>query len=151
MIFSAGKSAGGEHWIEEVIPEGTPLYVLGFARPDRRATVSLKERTIERLRLLKKSPEEMHRFDADGDGTIGAAEWTNARREVERDLLEGHLGAERPPDDGVEIGRPPQRGLSFVIAETASETHMTGAYGVRSALYLTGGVLLGAWAIINLV
>lgn len=151
MLFATGSTDNGEHWVEEIIPEGTRLYVLGFARPLRQATASLKERVIERLRHLKSSPERMRRFDTDGDGRICADEWKAARREVEQALLEESLSgvdALRKPVAKVEIGRPPHRALPFVIAEAASELHLTGRYSLRAALFLAGAIGLGVWAVI---
>jgi hypothetical protein len=152
LLFATGSTDSGEHWVEELIPEGTWLYVLGFARPRRKATASLKERVIERLRQLKSSAEKMQRFDSDGDGRISEGEWAAARREVELELLEESLSGDRDPrlkGEKAEIGRPPHRGLPFIIAEAASELHVTGRYGLRTALYLTGAVVLGVWAVLN--
>lgn len=151
LLFATGSAESGEHWVEEVIPEGTRLYVLGFARPRHPAPASLKERVIERLRHLKSSAERMRRFDRDGDGRISDGEWAAARREVEQELLEESLGGDQGPrlnGEKAEIGRPPHRGLPFIIAEAASDLHVAGRYGLRAALFLAGAVALGVWAVL---
>jgi hypothetical protein len=152
LLFATGSDESGEHWVEEVIPEGTRLYVLGFARPRRKAPASLKERVIERLRHLKASAESMRRFDRDGDGRISDGEWAAARRLVEQEVLDEGLSDDRDPrlnGKEAEIGRPPHRGLPFIIAEAASELHVSGRYGWRAALFLAGAVGLGVWAVLS--
>jgi hypothetical protein len=94
----------------------------------------------------------MRRFDRDGDGRICDGEWAAARREVEQELLEESLSGDRNPrlqGETAEIGRPPHRGLPFIIAEAASELNVTSRYGLRTALYLTGAVGLGVWAVLS--
>jgi hypothetical protein len=152
LLFATGSTDSGEHWVEEVIPEGTRLYVLGFARPWRPAPASLKERVIERLRQLKSSAESMRRFDRDGDGRICDGEWAAARREVEQELLEESLSGDQGPrmnGEKAEIGRPPHPGFPFIIAEAASELHVAGRYGLRTVLFLAGAVGLGVWAVLS--
>lgn len=151
LLFATASISSDEHWVEEIIPEGTWLYVLGFARPWRQEPASLKERVIERLRHLKSSPDKMKRFDYDGDGRICDSEWSAARREVEQELLEESLSDEQDSRLGAEkaeIGRPPQRGLPFIIAEAASELHVAGRFGLHTALFLAGAIGFGVWAII---
>ena len=46
-----GELDGGD--LEEIIYEGTSLYVLGFARPLREERTSLRDRTLAKLRQLK--------------------------------------------------------------------------------------------------
>lgn len=150
VLFAAPSLDSEEHWVEEILAEGAWLYVLGFARPWRQTSASLKERLIERLRHLKSS-ESLQRFDSDGDGRISNDEWTTARQVVEQELLEESLvntqGA-RQNGGQAAIGRPLHRGLPFIIAEAASELHVAGRYGWRAALQLAAAVGLGLWAVI---
>lgn len=149
LLFANQRTDDDEHWVEEVIPEGTWLYVLGFARPRRQAPTSLKERLVERLRHLKSSAA-MQRFDGDDDGRLSEEEWTAARQVIEQDILAESLDSEQDPRQQREktaIGRPPQRGLPFIIAEAASELQVAGRYGRRAFLLLSVAVGLGVWAV----
>lgn len=148
LLFATPSVDTDEHWVEEFIAEGTRLYLLGFARPWRQATASLKEQLIERLRNLKHLGS-LQRFDSDGDGRICEEEWATARQKVENELLkEGLTGKDIPRQNGslAAIGRPPIRGLPFIIAEAASELQVASRYGLRAILLLTVAFGLGVWA-----
>jgi len=137
-----------EKWVEEIIYEGTSLYVLGFARPTRRERVSLRERTLARLRQLKLDPVAMRRYDTDGDGHINEVEWQVARTDAEQESLREHLAAgqgRKRQEEHLVIGRAPQRGLPFIVAEALSEAHLSRKYGWISVPLLLGGV--GAMAL----
>lgn len=152
LFASSAKTDSGEHWVEELIPEGTWLYVLGFARPHGKAPTSLKERVIERLRHFKASGESMQRFDRDGDGRLSDSEWSAARREVEQEVLEESLNGEGESFLGegkAEIGRPPHHAYPFIISEAASELQVAGRFGWRAALFLTAAIGLGVWVVIT--
>lgn len=149
LLFATTPVDSDEHWVEEVIAEGTWLYLLGFARPLREAPASLKERLIERLRNLKQSGS-LQRFDTDGDGKICEEEWAAARQKVEHELLAESLAGEQlPRQNGAHaaIGRPPHRGLPFIIAGAASELQIAGRYGLRAILLLAVALGLGVWAV----
>lgn len=143
MLFSAGGSSDQpEKWVEEILGEGATLYVLGFAASPRVERASLRERTIERLRLLKSDPQALRRYDSDGNGQISETEWEAARQQEEELALHDSLQATASSGQGLlrpQIGRPPQRGLPFLIAETASEAHLT-----RNYAWFSGPLLLAA-------
>lgn len=144
LTFTAfgSRYSDDEKWVEDIIYEGTSLYVLGFAQPLRVEKMSLRERTLARLRQLKLDPQALRRYDADGDGRIDAAEWEAARTDAERDALQDILeeqGVRKRQEDYVVITRPPQRSLPFIVAETVSEAHLSSKYGWLSLLLLLGG------------
>ncbi|HSG29605.1 MAG TPA: GIDE domain-containing protein, partial [Candidatus Krumholzibacterium sp.] len=141
---------GDEKWVEEIIYEGTSLYVLGMARPRREAGSTLREKTALALRRLKGDRQAMQRYDADGDGTISPEEWEDARADVERKILHQSLaegGGRKRQEEHLEIARPTPRSLPFLIAETASEERLTRKYNIFSVVLFVGAVVCAAWAL----
>ena len=146
-MFFSGDHMGNsnEKWVEEIIAEGTSLYILGFARSRRIPGASLEERTVATLRRYKEDPQAMRRFDTDGDGQISAEEWDAAREAAEEEALAESLTDQDRPhrqEEQVVVGRPESRSLPFVIAETASEARLSRNFGLLGwPLLATGGVL----------
>jgi len=139
-----------EKWIENVIYEGTPVYVLGFARPLREERKSLRERITEKLRDLKLDRQALHRYDTDGDGRISDGEWDVARSDAEQIALRESLaeGAEgRRQEEHVVITRAPQRGVPFVVAETLAESDLTRNYRLTSIPLLLAGLCAAGLAL----
>lgn len=154
LLMASSLSDPTEKWIEEIIPEGAPVYVVGYASAPRPAASSLRERTLAALRELKQNRHLMNRYDADGDGHISADEWQAAREEVEERVLRQSLATadeDGPRPSSVVIGRPARRDLPFIIAETESEAHLTRGYGVLSAVFLVLGLGLAVLALTRLV
>ena len=132
-----------EKWIEDVIYEGTSVYVLGYAQPLRKERVSLRERTMAMLRQLKLDPELMERYDTNRDGVIDEAEWQNARNDAEQEAMRDHLeegSARKRQEEHVLIGKGPQRSLPFIITETVSEADLVRKYGLISIPLLIAGL-----------
>jgi len=154
LLMASSVSDPTEKWIEEIIPEGAPVYVVGYATAPRPAASSLRERTLAALRELKQNRHLMNRYDADGDGHISADEWQAAREEVEERVLRQSLATadeDGPRPSSVVIGRPVRRDLPFIIAETESEAHLTRGYGVLSTVFLVLGLGLAVLALTRLV
>jgi hypothetical protein len=154
LFFSTTSGLDGdEKWVEEVIPEGTGLYVLGEADENRPARLPLREQLTLALRALKKDPEALKHYDENRDGAISAEEWNRARREVEERLLHQNLG-DRGPDlplrDRVVIRRPRQRSLPFIVAETASEANLVRGYGLYTIPLFGGALLAAVWSLVML-
>lgn len=137
QISSAGPD---EKWVEELIYEGTTLYVLGYARPAREVGPGLRGRTTEMLRRLKLDPHARRRYDTNGDSRLDADEWQAARADAERLAAAEHLEEQRRPAvDNVLLGKPP-RGLPFLIAEGQADGELAGRYGWFAAALLALGV-----------
>ncbi|MEJ2490168.1 MAG: GIDE domain-containing protein [Desulfuromonadales bacterium] len=152
LTFTAfgGSDDEDEKWVEEIIYEGTSLYVLGYARPLQEARLSLRERTLGRLRQLKLDPPAMRRYDTNGDGHIDATEWAVARHDAEQEAMREHLAdgqRRKRQEEHVLIARPPQRSLPFVIAETLSEAALVRKYGLISIPLLLAGAAAAALAL----
>jgi hypothetical protein len=129
LIGAAVEGGPDEKWVEELIYEGTTLYVLGYARPARGLGPGLRQRTVEALRRLKLDPQALRRYDTNGDGRLDADEWQAARDDVEQLAAAEQLHAQhRPAVDHVLLGKPP-RGMPFLIAEGQTGTELAGRYG----------------------
>ncbi len=147
-ITRGGRGGPDEKWVEEVICEGSALYVLGFARRPERGP-GLRERTIAALRRLKRDRRALRRYDADDDGRISESEWETARGEVERRVLQESLLSEQEGARDLSpavIGRPHPRSLPFIIAETESEARLTGRFAWSAPVLLAVGLVLAAVA-----
>ncbi|MEA3543802.1 MAG: hypothetical protein U9R69_01120, partial [Thermodesulfobacteriota bacterium] len=118
-----------DKWVEEVIVDGTLLYVLGYASIKHNKGQSLTEQKIEALRELKKNPQNLQQFDRDGDGQISTDEWDAARAAVEKKVMRESLQKKqqrKKQEEHVVIGKKPGRPL--IISETHSEEHLTTRY-----------------------
>jgi hypothetical protein len=152
LTFTAFGSSNDEDekWIEDIIYEGTSLYVLGFARPLREQRRSLRDRTMARLRQLKLDPQAMRRYDTDGDGRIDESEWQAACADAEQEAMREHLAegqGRKRQEEHVIIGKAQQRSLPFIVAEALSEAHLSRKYGWFSLPLLLGGVAATVLAI----
>jgi hypothetical protein len=142
-----------EKWVEESIPEGEMLYVLGFAAPRRRSGESLQEATGVRLRDLKQSPELRQRFDKNNDGKIDVDEWDEARRVVAGEVAKSRLQGEqerRKQEEFLVIGASPRRSFPFLIAQTINEKVVTRTLWWQALVLLLAGLLLSLWALLQL-
>ena len=140
QIGAAVEGGPDEKWVEELIYEGTSLYVLGYARPERGVGSGLHERTIKALRRLKLDPRSRHRYDTDGDGRLDADEWQAARDDTERLAAADQLNEWTSLVSGQAlIGKPP-RGLPFLIAEAHSGDELSRRYGWGGAVLLVLGL-----------
>jgi hypothetical protein len=147
LIGAAVEGGPDEKWVEELIYEGTTLYVLAYARPARGVRPSLRERTVAAVRRLKLDPQALHRYDANGDGRLDADEWQAARDDAER-LAAAEQLSERslPVIDHALLGKPP-RGLPFLIAEGQTGTELAGRYGWIGAALLVLGIAAAGLAL----
>jgi len=154
LFLSRSSSLDGdEKWVEEVVVEGTNLYVLGEATENRRTRPPLREQLTLALRTLKGDRKALEKYDTNRDGTISDEEWNQARRDVEERLLHQNLG-DRVPDlprrDRVVIRRPAQRSLPFIVAEAASEAHLTRSYGLYTVPLFGASLLAVVWTLVML-
>ncbi len=156
LTFNAfgGSISDDEKWVEDVIYEGTSLYVLGYAQPQRQEKISLRERTVAKLRQLKLDHQAMRRYDTNGDGQVDQTEWEAARSDIEQQALQESLqeqGVSKRQEEHAIIVKPPQSRLPFIIAETGSEDHLTSKYGWTSLPLLAAGVAALALAVYKFI
>jgi len=134
-----------EKWVEEVIIDGTLLYVLGFAAVKRREGPTLAEKKIEALRELKRNPQNLQQFDLNGDGNIDEDEWDAARTAVEEKVLDKSLQGKqgrKKQEEHIVIGR--KKGRPLIISETHSEENLTARYQYYSIpLFIAAAIATG--------
>jgi len=138
--------------IEETVPAGRRLYVLGTARPVRRGGEG-KTALRERLRALKADPTRLMAFDVDGDGRIDPEEWEAAVASVERELMSERLSAGGAGDSayGAVVGRGGEDSL-FLIADRSEQALVRGI-ARRAWACLLGGLAavgFGVWGVLSL-
>lgn len=144
--------ASDEKWVEEIIVEGTLLYVLGFAAVKKLLGPTLKQRKVEALRELKRNPQDIQQFDTDGDGQISEEEWDIARAAVTDKVMREQLQQKqqrKKQEEHVLIGK--KKGRPLVIAETHSEQQLTQRYAIYSILMFVIAAGAIGWGINNLL
>ncbi len=134
-----------DKWVEEIIVDGTLLYILGYASVKKAAGPTLTEQKIEALRELKRNPQNLQQFDSDGDGEISADEWDIARAAVEEKVLQESLQNKqqrKKQEEYIVIGK--QKGRPLIITETHSEDSLTARYLYYSIpLFLAAAIATG--------
>ena len=143
-----------EKWVEECIPEGETIYVLGFSAPHRSGGESLHAATAARLRTLKQSSELRQRFDQNGDGKIDTEEWDEVRRVIADEVAKTHLAGRhqrRKQEEALVIGAPPRRALPFLIAQSLNEGALTRALWWRALGFFGAGLVMILWALRQLL
>ena len=141
------KTVGDDKWVEEVIVDGTLLYVLGYATTKRKKGISQHAQKIAALRELKQNPDKLKQFDHDGDGKISAAEWDSARDAVEQEVLAKSLQNKqqrKKQEEHIVIAK--QNGRPLIIAETHTEKRLTSRYFYYSVTFFIGaaGAIAGS-------
>lgn len=150
LIHNSGDS--DVKWVEEIIVEGTLLYVLGFATIKKATGPSMAERKLAALRELKSNPQDLKQFDTDDDGKISADEWDKAREAVAEKVLKEELQKQqqrKKQEEHVVIGK--KKGRPLVIAETHSEQHLTRRYLTYTLALFVATVAASGWGIYSLL
>ena len=118
-----------DKWVEEVIVDGTLIYVLGYASIKHSDGPTLAEQKMEALRELKRNPQNLQQFDLDGDGQISTDEWDAARQAVSEKVLQESLQNKqqrKKQEEYIVIGK--KKGRPLIITETHSEDALTTRY-----------------------
>lgn len=145
---------GDTKYIEEILPEGTEVYVLGFAEPGQSAQQPLRQRVTEKLRLIKQNKQKLMRYDANDDGFIDEREWDAARGDIEREVMRDALGNEVSRPMGgppAVIKKPPISGIPFVISDRGEErlVRWSGVYAIALFVAAVGSLLWGLGALLS--
>lgn len=147
LPFSVNESQNAnERWVEELIPTGSPVYILGFART-RIKTPTQTERLRQALKNLKQDHTQLQRYDLNGDGHIDSNEWELARQATETQILIDQLSQDQESNTLAYISRPPMGNYPFLIAETESELHLTHKLKYNIGLFLVAGLSLCGWGL----
>ncbi|MDD2558197.1 MAG: GIDE domain-containing protein [Desulfuromonadaceae bacterium] len=140
-----GKNAN-MRWVEELIPAGSPIYILGFARTQI-TTPTQTEMLRQALKDLKQDHAQLQQYDLNGDGHIDSNEWELARQATETQLLIDQLNQDQESNTRSYISRPPTGNYPFLIAETESELHLTRKLKYSTGLFLAAGLSLCIWGL----
>jgi len=139
------KDDADDKWVEEIIVDGTLLYVLGYASTKTRSGPSLHEKKTEALRELKRNPQQMQQFDKNGDGQLDTDEWDAARAAMEENVMRDSLkdnSKRKKQEQHIVIGK--KKGRPLIISETHSEDHLTALYLYYSIpLFLSAAIATG--------
>jgi hypothetical protein len=134
-----------EKWVEEIVVEGTLVYVLGYAEVKKATGPTLAERKHLALKKLKQNPHLLKQYDANGDGHISTDEWDTARTDIEHQLIEASLAdnqTRKKQEEHIVIGK--RKGRPLIISETHSEEHLTTRYLAYSLLlFVVAGAAAG--------
>ena len=118
-----------DKWVEEVIVDGTLIYVLGYASARKADGPTVTEQKIAALRELKRHPQDLKQYDFDGDGKISSEEWDAARNAVSENVLKKSLQDKqqrKKQEEHIVIGK--KKGRPLIITETHSEENLTSRY-----------------------
>ncbi|MCC6159455.1 MAG: hypothetical protein IT350_15500 [Deltaproteobacteria bacterium] len=134
---------GNVRYVEEWIPEGASLTVLGQATDMERPVVALRDRVAAKLRALKGDRARLAKYAANRDVHIDEGEWETARRDAEREAAreaaEGDPLA-APDETAIAVRKPDHGAFPFLIAR--------GEGGRISTRY---GLVAFAWMIASIV
>ncbi|MBF0099594.1 MAG: hypothetical protein HQK77_01660 [Desulfobacterales bacterium] len=144
-----------EKWIEELIVEASPIYVLGYAIPKEKTGQSLKERINERLRRLKGNYKALMAYDVNKNGRIDPEEWEAVVKDVEDQVLKESLEDKKGKPVNLQgihtlITCPPFRSLPYIIASTRMESKIAKKLRFRGIVYVLLSFILaiaGFWII----
>lgn len=154
LLGFSGAVNSDEKWVEEVIPEGSSIYLMGFADTRRDGAFDRRRSLAEKLRDLKADRRAMARFDTDGDGVISPEEWDQARRTIEDQVLAETLASSRrrkKQQEQIIVRRPTSRRMPFIIAETESETRMTRGFAWLIPCLFCAAMLAAGWTLYMLL
>ncbi len=133
---------GSKKVVENVIPVGHFLYVMGYAHPHKTSSMRRRQSHLDKLRELKRDKQKMKRYDLDGDGNISTDEWELARKDIEEEML---MEKTDSSDDHIAISEHPSGGL-FYIADKREE-FLTASLAWRIPLFLISGIFFIAFGI----
>ena len=122
--------------VEDVVPPGVRIYVLGSAQIERHGQ-DTRTKIIDKLRLLKQNPEALNAYDANGDGQIDGNEWEEARNDATTQVYAESLADASANRETVVIEKPRFGFLPFIVADSEKGI-------VRQLMFRTGIFLAGA-------
>jgi len=134
--------------VEEMVPVGSRLYVLGSACIEKHGR-RFKDIVTDKLRELKQNPETMAAYDINGDGRIDMDEWDAARDDVERMVYADSLANGPEQSESVVIEKPRFGLMPFIIAD--SEKNLIRRLMLRTLIFLVGGLITMGFSVNFLV
>ena len=126
------------------------VYVLGTVAKNENFVSDFKIKLNERLREIKAKPEEMMKFDNDGDGTISVYEWEQAVAKIKEGMLEDQLKQPEQTQETNFVIDKGQEETVFIISEK-SEKDLLEKLKWQSLLAIIIGALLASGCIVGLI
>ncbi len=126
------------------------IYVLGSVNKNANFVSDFKLKLNERLREIKNKPEEMRKFDTDGDGSVSVYEWEQAVAKMKEEMIEEQL---KQPEQAQETNFVIDKGQEetiFIISEK-SEKDLLQALSWQSLAEIIGGALLASGCIFGFI
>lgn len=129
-------ATGDYRYTEERLLPG-PLYAIGWFESVRSADGNIKDAVGALLRHWKQDQAALlHRFDANGDGHIDAAEWGRARDAAHQQVIRDRAHKASEPAVNL-LRRPEPDNLPFILS-AHPQSHLTRRYRYRAI----GGVVV---------
>jgi len=126
------------------------VYVLGTVNKNESFVSDFKIKLNERLRELKAKPEEMKKFDADGDGIVSVYEWEQAVAKMKEEMLEEQLKQPAQLQETNFVIDKGQEETIFIISEK-SEKDLLQHLNWQCLAEIIGGALLASGCIVGLI
>lgn len=146
MVSGISMFGGSYRYVEEVLPNGSNLYVLGDLKSeDPAGDFDLHHAVGEKLRQWKQNQQLLlSRFDTNQDGEICETEWDVARKVARQEIeqQQAHLLEQEP----IHLVRKPTRSLPMLISSFAPQK-LAKRYLVKAAIGGPVFLFCGATAI----
>jgi hypothetical protein len=148
LMGARGRLQDGSRVTEKLIPVGSEIYLLGFAKP---AISGSREREMilrEKLKKIRGDRESLKEFDLDGDGKIDGMEWDMGRENISREILLSDLDegdrlvvTAPPPGGAFYIGDREEKGITRKMAVKGWSCLLVSLILLALSVYISMGIL----------
>lgn len=126
------------------------VYVLGSVARNENFVSDFKIKLNERLKELKAKPEEMMKFDSDGDGTVSVYEWEQAVARIKERMLQEQLTLPEQSQETNFVIDKGQEETIFIISEKSEKELLEKLYW-QALLAIIIGALLASGCIVGFI
>ncbi len=137
---------GRYRYVERLLLPGLPLYALGEFRTvggDSQPMPSVAEETRDLVLAWKRDPQQMARFDADGDGQVDMEEFARLRAQARREVIASRSERRRSP--ATHLLALPRDGRPFILGAGSqhglARRYRWQGWGLLAAGMVAGGLL----------
>lgn len=144
IIVNSKKWKSGDYaYKEEEIKEGDYVYCIGTAQ--RKESVDIAEEINKAIKEAKKSEDSFARFDTNNDGKISQEEWKEARKIIEKEIIDKSLG--RNKTNIVHINKGKEN--SVFIISNKKEHQLIKKYYLQSVVLLVTGIAVTVYSLVS--